>query len=154
MSKGTLHLNKNLESLSQLNGAEAKPLIVESDQPLEPILAAEGLDKLAEDEKFMAEIVEVVIAETTDENLPDHIVLNVNGTNQPIFRGVATKIKRCYLEVLARCKETKYTQVRDPNQPDRTDLRPRTAHAYPFTVVSDRNPRGGSWLKSVMLEAA
>jgi len=41
MSKGTLHLNKNLESLSQLNGAEAKPLIVESDQPLEPILAAE-----------------------------------------------------------------------------------------------------------------
>lgn len=141
------------KGLSELNGAELNAPLVTGDQTIDPVLAAENLDKLAADEKFMSETVEVMLAETTNENDPDHIVLNVNGVNQPVFRGVWTKMRRCFVEVLARCKETKYTQIQDKYELDRSELRARTAHAYPFQVI-DRNPRGGAWLKAVMAEAA
>ncbi len=75
------------------------PLIVD-DQSIDPVLAAEGLDKIAAEEAFMNEVVEVLLAETTDENAAPHIILNVNGVNQPVFRGVPT---RHAVAVLSRC---------------------------------------------------
>src|SRR5512147_2256507 len=66
--------------------------------------------KLAADEAFMNEHVTIMIHPTTDENQPNHVILNVNGVNQPVVRGVQTVVKRKYLEVLARMKETKYSQ--------------------------------------------
>lgn len=140
-------------NLSELNGAEVRTPLIVDDQSIDPVLAADGLDKIAAEEAFMHEVVEVLLAETTDENAAPHIILNVNGVNQPVFRGVSTRMRRCFVEVLARCKETKYNQVQDKYELDRQELKARTAHAYPFQMF-DKNPRGQAWLKAVMAEAA
>ena len=106
-----------------------------------------------QEEAFMNELVTVRLADTTDENAAQHIILSVNGTTQPMFRGVAQTIKRKYLEVLARCKESKYTQrTANPNEPDRIAMVQRTAFAYPFELIEDKNPKGAAWLANILAE--
>ena len=112
--------------------------------------------KLAADEAFMNEHVTIMIHPTTDENQPNHVILNVNGVNQPVVRGVQTVVKRKYLEVLARMKETKYSQPqRDMSNPEYgNQVIGRTALVYPFDVLSDNNPKGRAWLHNIMAEPA
>lgn len=140
------------DKLSEMNQTEVISPIIISDQNIEAVVSTE-FEKTIKHEAFMNEYVEVVLASTTDDNQPPHIVMNVNGINQPFFRDQPVRCRRMFLEVLARCKESKYTQVRDNNELDRSELRQRTALAYPFTVLSDPNPKGGAWLKAVMAEA-
>jgi hypothetical protein len=107
-----------------------------------------------DDEAFMNELVEVEMQTTTDENAPSHIILSVNGTTQPLLRGVPTTIKRKYVEVLARCKESKYSQrTSNPNEPDRIEMIGRTALAYPYQILRD-SPKGLAWHRAVLAEAA
>ena len=111
--------------------------------------------KLAADEAFMNELVTVMVHSTTDENQPNHVVVNCNGMNQPLIRGVPTTVKRKYVEILARMKETKYTQVtRNASAPDQIDMVARHGLSYPFDLVEDKNPRGRAWLQNVLAEAA
>ena len=124
------------------------------DQSLETPATIEFGREMGE-EVFMNEKVTVRLQDTTDDNAPTHIILSVNGTTQPLFRGVLTEVKRKYVEVLARCKESKYTQrVANPYEPDRIEMVTRTALAYPFELIDDKNPKGRAWLNAVMAEAA
>lgn len=127
------------------------------DQEVEPVLNLEmgNADKTISEEAFMNEMVEIEIAETTDENQPPHVLLNVNGTSMPIMRGQPVRVKRKYVEVLARCKETKYKQpTRDMGNPEAgNQLIGATALTYPFQVLSD-TPKGNAWLRAVRMEAA
>jgi hypothetical protein len=110
---------------------------------------------LASDEAFMHEMVEVMVHSSTDENQAPNVIVNCNGTNQVIMRGVPTTIRRKYLEILARMKETKYSQVtRNPAAPDQIDMIARHGLAYPFELIHDSNPRGRAWLQNVLAEPA
>ena len=110
---------------------------------------------LASSEAFMNEQVTIMVHSTTDENQPPQVIVNCNGMNQPIIRGYPTTIKRKYVEILARMKETKYSQVtRNPSAPDQIDLVARHGLSYPFDLVEDANPRGRAWLTNVMAEPA
>ncbi len=144
---------KGNDKLSELNGIEVIPPVIVNDQIIEPVVTSE-IGKTAELEAFMNEQVEVLIAATTDENAPPMVTLNVNGINQTFIRDVPIRVRRMFVEVLARCKESKYTQHRDPIELDRQEMRQRTALAYPFTVLDDKNPKGGAWLRAVLAEAA
>lgn len=145
---------KNIQTT--LNAGTENAVEVHTDQSPEPVLALEGLAKVAAEEAFMNEYVEIEVATTTDDNAPPMVLLNVNGTNQPIPRGVPVKVRRKYVEVLARCKETKYRQPdRDMMNPEQgNEMLGRTALVYPFNVIADENPKGRAWLKAVMAEAA
>lgn len=133
---------------------DAIEIMPEGGQSIESIVTQEFSREVFE-EAFMNESVVVLVADTTDENLNPMPTPSVNGVTQPIMRGVPTRIKRKYLEVLARCKETKYSQrTANPMEPDRIEMVPRTAFTYPFQVIEDLNPKGGAWLKAVMAEAA
>jgi hypothetical protein len=138
-----------------LNANTEHAVEVHTDLQMEAVVAAEGLDTLAAQEQFMNELVEIEVHPSTDENAPPSILLNVNGTNQPIMRGVPVRIRRKYVEVLARCKETKYKQPdRDMMNPEAgNELYGRTALSYPFQVTDDSS-RGRAWLKAVMAENA
>ena len=133
---------------------DAIEIMPEDGQSIESIVTKE-FDREVFEEAFMNEMVTVMVADTTDENVNPMPTPSVNGVMQPIMRGVPTRVKRKYLEVLARCKETKYSQrTANPMEPDRIEMIPRTAFTYPFSVVEDLNPKGNAWLKAVMAEAA
>lgn len=110
---------------------------------------------LASNEAFMNEIVTVLVHSSTNENEPPHIIVNCNGTNQPIVRGQPTRVRRKYIEILARMKETRYSQVTpNPAAPDVTQMNARHGLVYPFELVEDTNPRGRAWLSNVLAEPA
>jgi hypothetical protein len=133
-----------------------KGIEITDDAPvIETVAESRDFSQLAADESFMNELVTVMIHSTTDENQAPHVIVNCNGMNQPIIRGMPTSIKRKYVEILARMKETKYTQVTpNPAAPDVSELRARHGLAYPFDLVEDKNPRGRAWLTNVLAEPA
>ena len=129
--------------------------IIDDDPVIETVAESRDFSKLASDEAFMNELVTVMVHSTTDENQPNHVVVNCNGMNQPLIRGVPTTVKRKYVEILARMKETKYTQItRNTSAPDQIDMVARHGLSYPFDLVEDLNPRGRAWLQNVLAEAA
>ena len=147
-------MKKNSDGDQLIGGEDGPSVIVQNDQAIEAVVGREAAIKDAIAlEAFMNEMVTVEIADTTDENLASSFLLNVNGRNLPMVRGVPLQIRRLYLEVLARCKETKYRQEIDPIHLDKTTMVPRTAYAYPFQVTAD-SPKGRAWLKAVMAEPA
>ena len=129
---------------------------VRDDQPLIETLAESGdFSQELASEVFMNELLEIEVSTTTDENAPPWVMLNVNGVAQPIRRGYPIKVKRKYVEVLARMKETKYTQMTpNPMEPENIVMDPRTGYVYPFTVLHDPNPRGRGWLDHIKAEPA
>lgn len=150
------HESKDMANKRTIIGSDDNPdhqVEVHGDQELEPIVNQE-FDRTVAEEAFMNELVEIEVAPTTDDNAPSSFVLNVNNVNQPIMRGVPIKVKRKYVEVLARCKETRHTQpVRDMTNPEAGNaLIGRTALAYPFQVLQDSG-KGMAWLRAVMAEA-
>ena len=129
--------------------------ILDDTPTIDPVSQVADLRELAASEVFMNEMVEVMVHSSTDENQAPHVILNCNGTNQPILRGVPTRVRRKYVEILARMKETKYSQVtRNPAAPDQIDMIARHGLAYPFEMLSDENPRGRAWLSNVLAEPA
>jgi hypothetical protein len=120
---------------------------------IDPILGHEGIMKDIEIEKFAHEEMEIMVHESNSENDLQCFMLNVNGINQPIVRGMPQNIKRKYVEALARAKTTRYTQrTPNPSEPDRIHTVPHTALSYPFSVIHDPNPRGAAWLKAILAE--
>jgi len=138
------------------SNSPAKGIEINDDQPIvETVAESRDFRQLAADEAFMNEMVTIMVHSATDENQPPHVIVNCNGTNQPIMRGVPMKVRRKYVEILARMKETKYTQVTpNPAQPDVTHMQARHGLAYPFDLVDDSNPRGRAWLQNVLAEPA
>lgn len=110
--------------------------------------------KKLEYEAFMAEMVEVEIL--TNPQFKNHIgfPIEVNGQKEFFYQGQRKKVRRYFIEGLARAKATGYTN---------TELDPRTvgdgenSYAYrastgvrfPFAVVNDTK-RGQDWLNVVL----
>ena len=129
--------------------------ILDDTPTVDPVSQVVDLRELAASEVFMNELVEVMVHASTDENQSPHVILNCNGTNQPILRGVPKRDRRKNVEILARMKETKYSQItRNPGAPDQIDMIARHGLAYPFEMLSDENPRGRAWLQNVLAEPA
>ncbi len=104
-------------------------------------------------EAFMHEPVTIVVHESTDENEVDLVQVWVNG--QPAFfqRGQPTITKRYFVERLARAKRTSYSQNIDERLGEAmNNLKPRHALKYPFSVIEDKNPKGGAWLRQILAE--
>lgn len=103
---------------------------------------------------FMNEEVTVMIHESTDKTASPFPEVWVNGRVQRFVRGAEQKVRRCFVERLARAKLTTYDNVKSKNvDGDDTFVYPsHTGLLYPFVVIGD-NDKGKSWLKRVMAEA-
>lgn len=106
-------------------------------------------------EAFMNEEVTILVAESADENDPAMVDVGVNGRRQFIMRGMEQRVRRKFVEVLARAKRADYDQVTlDPRDGEAVNrLRRRNALRYPFQIIEDRNPNGRAWLRGVLAEA-
>jgi len=111
------------------------------------------LKEMAEMEKFGNELLLVRVEQSGVPGDLPVIVVTVNGTNQPIIRGHEQRIRRKYVESLARSRVTSYTQsVPDGSKPDVISMDDHTAPTYPFTVLEDPHPRGKEWLLAIIAQ--
>ena len=119
---------------------------------------SEIIDKIVpgdnvEFEAFMHEPMTVLVHESTDENDVDLVQVMVNGNVAFFQRGQPTITKRYFVERLARAKRTSYSQNLDERLGEAmNNLKPRHALKYPFSVIEDKNPKGGAWLRQILAE--
>lgn len=108
----------------------------------------------AETERFMNEMVTVMIHDSTDENDTELVQVSINGRNQFIRRGYPQQVRRCYVERLARAKKTSFNQNLDERLGEAGVNRLMSHHAlkYPFSIVEDPNPKGAAWLRNLLAE--
>jgi hypothetical protein len=118
------------------------------------IQVAEGplSDDRAAELAFMEEKVEVMVHESTDENAENPVTVACNGVNQFFVRGMPQVVKRKYVEILARAKTTAIStrEARDYAGDLTTQISKSTALRYPFSIVRDENPKGATWLRSIL----
>ena len=140
------------------NGTEARELrqptpktlaeMGQSDTDVEVVTNA-GLKDPVEFDAFMNEEVEILVHKGRNESDLDVIVPSVNGKNQPIIRGLAQRVKRKYVEVLARSHTIRYTQkVPDASNPAAFVMEAKPIPDYPFDVREDSR-RGKKWLDAI-----
>jgi len=114
-----------------------------------------GDSKQFDELKFNEEFVEVMVHETTDKNAEDPVFTACNGVTQYFFRGQVQQVRRKYLAILASCKEhaiktVEYTQADGSRA---TKIVRTSSLKYPFSVISDPNPRGAPWLRALLSSA-
>lgn len=122
---------------------------------IDPVAQVTDLKKLADDEAFMNERVVIMIPKSSDQNQAPYVLLNVNGRNQHVQLDRPVAVRRMFVEVLARMKETRYSQeTPNPMQPDQIANVASHTNVYPFSIVRDENPRGFAWLQHILAEPA
>lgn len=150
---------ESIKALAQAGIHIEDPKIIVADDSVEIELVTENVDlaKLAADEKFMADELVIRLGTTTDENARPYATVTINGPQNRanIPRGIPVRIKRMYVEVLARMKETRYKQITNPMDPEAgNELHPNHAQAYNFEVLKDPSPIGAEWLDRILNEPA
>lgn len=112
------------------------------------------LGPVAELEKFMNEVVEILVYEPFEMGQENVVQTAVNGKNQFIVRGVPQRVKRKYVEVLARARKVNVSAdgFKDPNGEAKNTVRVTSGLQYPFQVVEDSNPKGPAWLRQILAE--
>lgn len=121
---------------------------------IEPVNEMDISKGVIELEAFMNEKLLINVSQTTEKGSLPVLVPSVNGVNQPIIRGRDVLVKRKFVEVLARTRNTNYTQIVDQLNPEKFQMAPDTAIKDPFVVLNDPHPHGRKWLEKILREAA
>ena len=112
------------------------------------------LSKIEDSEAFMNQYLVIMVYEDNREGALRMVTPNVNGNTQPIMRGAKQKVRRKYVEALARSVVTRFDQRRqDPFDPASLVMVPVTRQTYPFTIINDPDPRGPAWIESLLNQA-
>jgi len=110
-------------------------------------------DKAFSSEEFANQLLTIRLAESGDEFEDKFVPVNVGETMVAIPRGMQVKVKRKYVEVLARAREIRYSQKNStPGELDKIEMHGRVFEKYPFTVIHDPHPKGPAWLKAIREE--
>ncbi len=137
------------ESILGLDPYEAQAVEIE----VVPAPKGGAGDKKQFDElAFNEEMVEVMVHESTDANAENPIYTACNGVNQYFFRGEAQWVRRKYVAILASVKEQAIStpEYTTPDGSRSTKIVRRSSLKYPFSIITDKNPRGAAWLKSLL----
>lgn len=128
--------------------------IIRTDQQIE-VVDGPSLGAYAAELAFNEEVIDVIVHESTEQNAPLIVEVFVNGTPQRFLRGRMQSVKRKYVEVLARAKQTglRTAVANDSNGNPVNRLDRHTALRFPFSVQHDPNPKGRDWLKKVLASA-
>lgn len=147
-----IQLNANSVEANKINPAiinsmgvdRADLVTVTADGPINNDYAAE----LA----FNEEPMEIMVHESAAPNAENPVETRCNGVNQFFFRGNAQTVKRKFVEILAKSKETAINtrEVAGFDGERTTRIEKSTALKYPFSVIRDDNPRGADWLRKLL----
>jgi len=111
-----------------------------------------GLSQHAQDLIFNEEFVEVMVHESTDDNAENPIYTACNGVSQYFYRGIPQVVKRKFVAILASCKEHNVTtpEYTGGDGARAMGIKRTSSLKYPFSVISDKNPRGAEWLRALL----
>lgn len=103
---------------------------------------------------FMDEVVAVRIHDTGNPNEEQFVEVDNGGVPQFIERGKWQKVKRKFVEVLARAKagNVQTPEHINPAGERTTKIQVTQALKYPFEM-RDNNPDGHVWLQRILAEA-
>lgn len=155
--------NSKIDAAAEKIGQD-RPLDIPMEGSIEGLLRADAeqiqivdgpsLGAYAAELAFNEEIVDVVVHESTEKNSSPLVEVYVNGTPQRFIRGLVQSVKRKYVEVLARAKETGIkTEVDMSNGNPVNRITRHTALRYPFSIQNDPSPKGRDWLRKVLASA-
>jgi len=127
----------------------------------EPSVIAQATEHGQDKEKlamlaFMAEMVTIRIATTTDRNAEMVFPMNINGQPMLFRRGETKTLPRYFVDRLLRLKVTTYGQelVLNKEGVQSYVYPPSSGLKYDFSIIRDDNPLGKSWERSVLAEAS
>lgn len=119
---------------------------------VEPVAESDFV-KTAELESFMQEELEIMVHPDNDEGSLPVITVSCQGVNQNIVRNVPQKVKRKYVEILARTRTTGYDQkTPDMSNPENIQMEEKNSLTYTFSVLSDPSPVGREWLQAILAQ--
>jgi len=149
---------------------------------IEVVKLDQNYQQLAEDDKFMYEMVKIRFLPDSNPNSPRLVELAVNtgghtgamgkptekypmgvpgiastggkSVKRGFERGVVYEVPRYIAEAAAHAKIQTLEQSSHPNNPYEIVQRLRDTFYYPFEVVHDPNPKGRGWLEKVMSDPA
>ncbi len=124
------------------------------ERPDREVITAGGVDMAyAEQLAFGEELVEIVVHESTEPNASPLVDTYVNGVPQRFIRGQSQRVKRKFVEVLARAKQTGIKTTVDMSNGEPVNrIQRHTGLRYPFSVQHDPNPKGAAWLRSILAQ--
>ena len=129
--------------------------VLDDGAEIDTVAGNKDFKKLVQDEAFANENLVVYFHPTSDEREVNSFVLNVGGINMPVIKGFPILMKRKFVEVAARMKQTKFAQQQaNPLDPSTIQMVPTTTLVHPFDVREDKNPKGKGWLDAVLAERA
>jgi len=133
--------------IDDLGNFEPSVIAQVSGRPVDP----EKMAMLA----FMAEMVTIRVATTTDRNAEMVFPLNINGQPMLFRRGETKTLPRYFVDRLLRLKTTTYGQELVLNKEGIQSYiyPPSTGLKYDFAIIRDDNPLGKSWERAVLAEA-
>jgi hypothetical protein len=149
LSSGDIPIQNATQPIAQ--GEEQKAGGIEVDTDL--VVRADELDF----EAFMRDEIEVFVNEATSENDPSFVEVNVNGDYRLVVRGDTAKLRRYHVAVLAQAKQSRVRQRKIVNADGSMGFVEEQVLSltYPFSVVSDPNPkRGVPWLRQMLSNPA
>lgn len=121
---------------------------------IEPVKDMVNFDERAAELAFNEELIDVMVAPSSDRYAENPVGTWVNGKSQYFFRGQVQTVRRKYVEALARAKTTTFTQTEFVKENGDRAVRhdPTTSLAYPFSIMRDDNPRGRDWARRLMAQ--
>lgn len=101
---------------------------------------------------FNEEVLTIRLERSSEKNPPKFHDFHVNGVSEWVPVGVPHKLKRKFVEVIARAQPYDVqTEVVEEHGMDPMNRVLRNARMkYPFSVIHDPNPRGFDWLTKLM----
>jgi hypothetical protein len=121
---------------------------------VEPVETRGLNDDFMDELAFMEEEVTVMVHESTDENADNPVLVGCNGVFKQFFRGQPTIAKRKFVD----CLIVKMIRVTTPEFTHQTSgergrkIVQTSAMKYPFSIVEDKSPKGGEWLRRRMAD--
>lgn len=118
-------------------------------------VAENDIRKLYEDASFLEDKLVVRLSQPANESDQQFATLRVNERMVRLPRdNQEYVIRRKFVEILLRSKSTRIHQVRrEINGEIVLVNQTKTTQDYPFELVSDPNPKGAQWLRTLLHEA-
>jgi hypothetical protein len=130
---------------------------IDTDADRESVI--EPVDKLLRtaelaQEKFMNDVLTIRIERGREKHAPQWVDVYVNGVLQWVKIGEPQKIKRKFVEVLARSQPFSVQTDHGTTNEERPQNRLHRSQfaQYPFSVLHDPSPMGNEWLQRVYME--